>query len=450
VAEAGETQSDPGAESTPKRRSAPQATKAKPADRTSKPKRTSAARKTKPTKRFQREESEPAQIVRAYMEAINARDLDAAVALWAAGAVDRIGPVGEFRAPDELRQFFAGLQAAIPDSRVEILDLIADGDHVAMRWRTTGTFCAAPFQGIEPTGAHIELEGIDLFTVGEGLIQENNAYYDGAEFARQAGLLPPRDSAADQRMTALLNTRTRFARRLFSTSKEPVAEGVWLVRGGFPLKTMNVYLIEDDGGVTVFDAGIRAMTKGVGSVAAPMGGIKRIVLGHEHADHRGAAPGLGAAVFCHPDAVADAEGDGGEHYFDFSKLERAFARITMPWLIRHWDGGPVRIEGTVKEGDEIAGFEVVHLPGHSPGLIGLWRESDRLALVSDTLYTLDPQTGRHGPPRVPHRAFNKDTEQARASIRKLASMEPAAVWPGHADPVLGDVRGQLERAADTT
>jgi hydroxyacylglutathione hydrolase len=70
--------------------------------------------------------------------------------------------------------------------------------------------------------------------------------------------------------------------------------------------------------------------------------------------------------------------------------------------------------------------------------------------VSDALYTLDPQTGRFGPPRVPHRAFNKDTEQARASIRKLAELDPAAVWPGHANPVTGDVRDQLVRAADQT
>jgi hypothetical protein len=48
---------------------------------------------------------------------------------------------------------------------------------------------------------------------------------------------------------------------------------------------------------------------------------------------------------------------------------------------------------------------------------------------------------------VPHAAFNQDTERARASIRKLADLEPSAVWAGHADPVTGDVRGQLERAA---
>ena len=48
---------------------------------------------------------------------------------------------------------------------------------------------------------------------------------------------------------------------------------------------------------------------------------------------------------------------------------------------------------------------------------------------------------------MPHPAFDADVEQARASIRKLAALEPAVAWAGHADPVTGDVRAQLERAA---
>jgi glyoxylase-like metal-dependent hydrolase (beta-lactamase superfamily II) len=110
----------------------------------------------------------------------------------------------------------------------------------------------------------------------------------------------------------------------------------------------------------------------------------------------------------------------------------------------------VTIAATVTEGDQIAGFDVVALPGHAPGLIGLWRAADRLALVSDCFYTINPQTGIHGHPRVPPEAFSHDTEQARASIRKLAAMEPAAAWTGHAEPLTGDVRGQLETAAATT
>jgi glyoxylase-like metal-dependent hydrolase (beta-lactamase superfamily II) len=230
---------------------------------------------------------------------------------------------------------------------------------------------------------------------------------------------------------------------------EPVADGVWVIRGGFPSKTMNVYFVRDGDGVLVFDAGIAAMTKAVAMAGAQLGGITRVVLGHGHPDHRGLAPGLSVPTFCHPAERADAEGDGGRSYFRLDELA-PHGRIVLGGMLDVWDGGPVSIAGTVDEGDEVAGFRVVHLPGHAPGLIGLWRDRDRLALVSDCFYTLDPQTGLHSHPRVPHRAFNQDTEQARASIRKLAALEPAAAWAGHADPLTGDVRAQLEQAASTT
>ena len=106
----------------------------------------------------------------------------------------------------------------------------------------------------------------------------------------------------------------------------------------------------------------------------------------------------------------------------------------------------MEIAGTVEEGDDVSGFKVVHIPGHSPGQIALWRESDRLALTADCFYTLDPHTSRHGPPRVPVAGFNYDTER-RAPDPQIAALEPAAAWPGHADAVTGDVRAQLERAA---
>ena len=82
-------------------------------------------------------------------------------------------------------------------------------------------------------------------------------------------------------------------------------------------------------------------------------------------------------------------------------------------------------------------------------MIALWRESDRLALSSDCFYTLN-MWGSDSEPHLPLAAYNYDTERARASLRKLAALEPAAAWPGHAKPLTGDVRGQLEQAANAT
>ena len=192
------------------------------------------------------------------------------------------------------------------------------------------------------------------------------------------------------------------------------------------------------------------MTRAVAGAGARLGGIRRIVLGHGHTDHRGTAPGLGVPVLCHPAEVEDAEGSGGFRYWPAGLTglptpQRQIHRLMHRYA---WDGGPVKIAETSSEGDEIAGFRVIELPGHAPGQIGLFRESDRLALVSDCFYTVD-MWGRSCAPHVPEATYNFDTEQARASIRKLAAMEPSAAWPGHAKPVTGDVKRQLEVAAET-
>lgn len=100
---------------------------------------------------------------------------------------------------------------------------------------------------------------------------------------------------------------------------EELAPGVWRHAGDL-MHGMNVYLLADEGGVTIFD--------------------------------------------------------GGLHYFQLDRIPFRLPRTVYPWLLGHWDGGPAKVSDTVEEGDEIAGFVVKHFPGHAPGMIGLWRESD--------------------------------------------------------------------------
>lgn len=391
------------------------------------------------------------EAVTRYFDALARHDLDAAVACWRPGGLDRMVGQGEdpLVAPHGIREYFGALFAAFPDFAFEPLETTTEDARTTVRWRATATFAGpGSFQGFEPNGARVTLEGCDCFTVGaDGLIEQNHAYVDSGDVARQLGLLPAPDSPAGVRLTKLVNIRTKVRDRIHGVDAERIAEGVHVLRGGFPVKTMNVYLIEDDGGVTVFDAGIKDMAGAILAAAARLGGIKRVVLGHADCDHRGAAPGLGAPVYCHADDRAAAESsDYTRPYWDVSKLG-PHGRVLLTRLFPVWDGGAVAIAGTVSEGDEIAGFRVIHLPGHAPGMIGLFRERDRLALVSDAFYTLDPQTGRKQPAHVPHPAFNADTEQARASLRKLAALRPSAAWAGHADPVSTEVAFQLESAA---
>jgi hydroxyacylglutathione hydrolase len=235
-------------------------------------------------------------------------------------------------------------------------------------------------------------------------------------------------------------------------SEEKVADGVWLLRGDLR-NSMNIYFLEEEGGVVQFDAGSKAMVKAARQSAQRLGGLRRIVLGHAHADHRGTAAALGAPVHCHPDEVADAESEAAiAPYFDLAQLPVAPVRWIYPFLLRRWDGGAVKVAGTVSEGDEVAGFQVLHFPGHAPGLIGLWRESDRLAIVSDVVYLIDSARLRalpEGEASVPHPTWNWDHARAKEAVRRLAALEPRTVCAGHAPPLRGDgLRATLERAAE--
>lgn len=286
------------------------------------------------------------EIARRYFDALSARDLDAAVACWLPGSIDRFVGGEELVAPQGIREYFAQVFGAFPDFKFEIRDLTPAQNRCAVRWKVQATF-AGPgmFQGFLPNGAPIAIEGCDVVTVADDLITGNDAYLDTADLIRQLGFLPPAGSKAESQMAKLANIRTKIDTWVRGAEPESIADGVWVVRGGRP-RAMNVYLIEDEGGLTMFDAGISDMTGALRSVTARMGGLKRVVLGHADCGHRG-----GAAA------------------------------------------------------------------------------------------------GMKNAAHVPHAAFNHDTETARASIRKLAALEPLAAWAGHANPVTGDVPTQLEAAA---
>lgn len=145
----------------------------------------------------------------AYFEAIAARDLDGMVEQWAPGGTDHFYGMADLPAPEGVRHFFSEMFATIPDLSLSVLDMVAYGDRAAVRWRATGTFDGrGKFQGLAPTGASVVLEGCDLLTIEDGLIQENFAYTNQTELARQMGAMPPSGSVGDRAMLGAINART--------------------------------------------------------------------------------------------------------------------------------------------------------------------------------------------------------------------------------------------------
>jgi predicted ester cyclase len=74
--------------------------------------------------------------------------------------------------------------AAFPDYRVEIEDLVAEGDRVAVRYLDRGTHLGE-FLGLAPTGRSYRKPGLALYRLAGGRLVEAWFQEDDADFRRQ-------------------------------------------------------------------------------------------------------------------------------------------------------------------------------------------------------------------------------------------------------------------------
>jgi hydroxyacylglutathione hydrolase len=204
-----------------------------------------------------------------------------------------------------------------------------------------------------------------------------------------------------------------------------LADELHLLRG-FPPNAINVYLLGD----VLIDAATR---QGERRIMRQIRGrtVNAHALTHAHPDHQGVShvvcERLRIPLWCGAGDVAAMEAPGG------------IAASQAPgWLnrlqARYWTGLPHPVARALKEGDEVAGFAVLETPGHSPGHVAYWRESDRVLILGDVLNNINVITGipgLHEPPRV----FTPDPERNRVSARRLAALEPALVCFGHGPPL---------------
>ena len=131
--------------------------------------------------------------------------------------------IGELRGRDAIREFYGEMFRAFPDFEINVKRIIGDDVGAAVRWVASGTFTGSPFQGIQPTGRRIELRGVDYMEISDGLIAKNTIFYDGAEFARQIGMLPARDTVGERLLLAAFNARVRLRLVRPSRSAPPQA-----------------------------------------------------------------------------------------------------------------------------------------------------------------------------------------------------------------------------------
>jgi glyoxylase-like metal-dependent hydrolase (beta-lactamase superfamily II) len=167
--------------------------------------------------------------------------------------------------------------------------------------------------------------------------------------------------------------------------------------------------------------------------------ISLLALTHVHPDHQGAARAVCEArqipLACHVDDVDAMEGR--------RPVQEAHPNHVVNRIIkRGWEGPPHEVGRVLNEGDEVAGFRVVHAPGHARGEVIFFRDSDAVAVCGDVIRNMSYATGLPGikePPEI----FTYDPAENRRSIRKLAGLGPSLLLPGHG-PAVTDM-AKLER-----
>jgi steroid delta-isomerase-like uncharacterized protein len=153
------------------------------------------------------------EIVRWTFEVLDAHDVAALRTMWTDDTVERF-PTATIHGADGMTAYFQRLFAALPDLRMRVVALAENGDDVFVHWHMTGTHSGAPFEGIEPTGRALAIDGMDHFVIRDGTIATNFVVFDQMQFARQLGLLPADGSRADRATKAAFNARTRLLARV--------------------------------------------------------------------------------------------------------------------------------------------------------------------------------------------------------------------------------------------
>jgi glyoxylase-like metal-dependent hydrolase (beta-lactamase superfamily II) len=195
---------------------------------------------------------------------------------------------------------------------------------------------------------------------------------------------------------------------------------------GRPRNAINVYVAGD----VLIDAATRQAER---RIFRQIDGLRLSAhaLTHAHPDHQGCShvvcERLGIPLWCGRADVRAMETRGG---IVSAQAPRLINRLQQ----RYWVGPPHPVSRALAEGDEVAGFTVLESPGHSPGQVAYWRESDRVLILGDVLSNVNVRTGRPGL-HEPLEVFTPDPRRNRASARRLAELRPRLTCFGHGAPL---------------
>jgi glyoxylase-like metal-dependent hydrolase (beta-lactamase superfamily II) len=172
-----------------------------------------------------------------------------------------------------------------------------------------------------------------------------------------------------------------------------------------------------------------------------------ILLTHGHFDHVGALEELAsrweAPVYAHELELPYLNGEAS-----YPPPDPGVGGGLMSTLSRIYPRGPVDVSRRLRELPAdgsvpgMPGWRWIHTPGHTPGHVSFWRESDRTLIAGDAFITTAQESAYavamqrpelHGPPMY----YTQDWAAARESVERLAALEPELVVTGHGRAMQG-------------
>ena len=206
-----------------------------------------------------------------------------------------------------------------------------------------------------------------------------------------------------------------------------------------------------DRGWVLVDAGVMGAKGAIKAAAEKRFGAgarpTAIVLTHGHFDHVGVLEDLAeewdVPVFAHALERPYLDGSASYPAPDPSVGGGLLGRLSPLFPTK-----PVDVSRRLQDlpGDgaipPMGGWRWIHTPGHAPGHVSLWRETDRTLIVGDAFVTTAQESAYavalqepelHGPPMY----LTIDWGAAHHSVRALAALEPERVITGHGRPLQG-------------
>ena len=246
-------------------------------------------------------------------------------------------------------------------------------------------------------------------------------------------------------------------------SSQEIAAGVYRLADGL----VNLYVIEEDGELTLIDAGWpwswSSIEQAVSQLGRSSGDIRAVVLTHGHPDHLGTAEKArqecGATVMAYRGEVARVRGEARgsspfalvpglvPHLWRPATLGFVLHATVRGFLTPTWLKEVEPFDADGEELDVPGRPRPIRTPGHTEGHVSFLLTETGILFAGDALLTLDPLTRAEGP-LLPPDVLNVDPEQVRASLDALEQVDAGTLLPGHGEPWTGSMADAVARVRE--